>query len=605
MYSAAFQPIVDSLRTERSALLRFGLASCVGAALPMVSILLLHQFLAGVLGQGDGVSAAIAREVGTVAAIWTLAMLLLATFIASAGIGFHNEVLQQRLVRTIELGLMERLVRHLLTLSVLAIERQSHGDMLEAVREDVARARTAIVAFATMMERAVTAAALVGAAIWLSPSLAATAFPVLCLAAVPVFLIARRVRRRAYGVRRRAYKVFDVVLQVLRGIRVIKVYRGEQTEAGHAVEQMRRHTSDVIELARTLALGSVAVESFGSLSVVLVVIVGGFQVMGDRLTWPSLLAFLMAVRAAHGPLFNVNSNFLLVQRNLPAMQRLHQLLSERPAVRDSPNARPFEGPLRTVAFERVSFSYEDGAPALQDVSFEISRGEVLGIVGPSGAGKTTLLNLTARFFDPTSGAVIFNGRDVRSYRLADLYNQVAIVTQDPFLFSTTVRENIRCGRLEATDAEVEAAARAAEIHAEIVGLNDGYDTVVGSGNRTLSGGQVQRINIARAILKNAPLLILDEATSSLDSIAEARVQQAIARLMQGRTTLVAAHRLSTLRNATRILVLARGSVAGVGTHEDLMQKSPLYRRMWNTQHAGIWSSAASPPAGSVRGAGIG
>nr|AHZ45570.1 lipid A ABC exporter [uncultured bacterium] len=598
MSSAAFQPIVDSLRTERRGLLRFALASLLGAALPMASILILHQFLAGVLGEGDGVAAVLAQEVGTGAAIWTLAMLLLATFIASAGVVFHNEVLQQRLVRTVELGLMERLVRHLLTLSVLTIERQSHGDMLEAVREDVARSRMAIVALVAMAERALTAIALVCAAVWLSPSLAAIAFPVLAIAAVPVILVAQRVRRRAHGVRRRAYKVFDVVLQVLRGIRVIRVYRGEQAEAAQAVEQMRRHTAELIELTRTQALGHVAVDSFGSLSVVLVVIVGGFQVMGGHLTWPSLLAFLMAVRAAHGPLFNVNSNFLQFQRNLPALQRLHEILSMRAAVADRPDAVPFPGPLRTVAFEGVGFSYEPGVAVLQDVSFEISRGEVLGIVGPSGAGKTTLLNLTARFFDPTSGAVLFNGQDIRGYRLADLYNQVAIVTQDPFLFSTTVRENIRCGRPDASDAEVEAAARAAEIHEDIVRLPNGYDSVVGTGNRTLSGGQVQRVNIARAILKNAPLLILDEATSSLDSIAEARVQQAIARLMQGRTTLVAAHRLSTLRNATRILVLARGRIAGVGTHDDLMATSALYRRMWTTQYAGTGISQV-PAAGAI------
>jgi subfamily B ATP-binding cassette protein MsbA len=221
------------------------------------------------------------------------------------------------------------------------------------------------------------------------------------------------------------------------------------------------------------------------------------------------------------------------------------------------------------------------------VSFALAEGEVLGVVGPSGAGKTTLLNLAARLFDPTGGAVMLNNEDARHYRLAELYRHIAIVPQEPFLFSTTVRENIRCGRPSATDAEVETAARAADIHDEIVALADGYDTVVGIGHRTLSAGQTQRVNIARAILKNAPLLILDEATSSLDSLAEARVQHAITRLMHGRTTLVAAHRLSTLRHATRILVLERGQPIGLGSHTELLRDCSLYRDMWQRQSAHV------------------
>jgi ABC-type multidrug transport system fused ATPase/permease subunit len=318
--------------------------------------------------------------------------------------------------------------------------------------------------------------------------------------------------------------------------------------------------------------------------------------MQGRLTWPSLLAFLIAVRAAQGPLSEINTVILQIQRNIPGVNRLHELLAEQPTLRDGPQAIALAGSLDRVAFDRVGFAYEPGRPLLRDVSFEIRRGEILGVVGPSGAGKTTLLGLTARFFDPTAGRVLFNDRDARSYRLADLYNLLGIVTQDAFLFSTSARENIRCGRPDASDAEVEAAARAAEIHDDILRLPNGYDTMVGTGHRALSGGQAQRINIARAILKNAPLLLLDEATSSLDSIAEARVQRAIGRLMEGRTTLVVAHRLSTLRNATRILVLDRGRALNIGTHEELMRESTLYRRMWKTQHR---SDAAAQPAAPV------
>jgi len=571
------------VRVERPALVRFAVASLVGSILPMVSILILHQFLAGVLGHGGGLAAAIAETTGPRAAIWILALLLLVTFLASAASGFHTEVAQQRLVRTIELTLMERLVRHLMTLSVLVLERHSPGDLIEAVREDVIKVRILVISAATILIRALTTIALVGAAIWLSPRLAIIAFPVLVVAAIPTVIVAREVRRRATALRQGAYRVFDVILQTLRGIRVIKVYRGEQAEAARAVDHLQSHFSELLDITRLQAFGQVALESLGGLSVVIIVIVGGFQVMDGELTWPSLLAFLVAIRSTQGPLFQINSNVLLIQRNVAAVERLDRLFAEKPSPADGDDAVPFQPPVGRIAFDRVTFAYGPGAPALKDVTFEVSHGEVLGIVGPSGAGKTTLLNLTARFFDPTSGAIRINDRDMKAFRLADLYEQVAIVTQDPFLFSTTVRENIRCGRPDASDGDVIAAAAAAEIHDDIAALPEGYDTLVGTGHRGLSGGQMQRVNIARAILKNAPVLLLDEATSSLDSIAEERVQRAIARLLHGRTTLVVAHRLSTLHNATRILVLDGGRTVGLGTHAELLQTNALYRRMWQTQ----------------------
>ena len=220
---------------------------------------------------------------------------------------------------------------------------------------------------------------------------------------------------------------------------------------------------------------------------------------------------------------------------------------------------------------------------LQNVSFTVQAGETLGIVGPSGAGKTTLLSLVARFYDPTHGRVMLDGEDLRNFRLHDIYGKLAIVTQDPFLFSTSIRENILCGRPDATQEEVEAAARAGEIHDEIMAMPDGYETVVGQGGRALSRGEAQRVNVARAILKNAPILLLDEATSSLDSYSEARVQRAVDRLAEGRLAISVAHRLSTLRNATRILVLEQGQAVGLGTHTELLANCLTYRRLWEAQ----------------------
>jgi len=554
-----------------------------GSLLPMLSIVLLHQFLAGVLGTEAGLASTLSRSIGRQATLWAVALFLLATFLATAAVGFYNAVGRDRLVRKIELRVMERLVRHLMTLSVLAIDGHSPGDILEAVRQDVGRLRGTLVACANVLLRGLTAIGLVVSAVWLSPGLALISFPVLLLAALPIVTIARRVRRRAYGFRRRAYAAFDVVLQMLRGIRVIKVYGGEDTEAARAVQHLRRHFGELMEITRSQAMGRVAIDSLGGLSVVVIVIVGGFQVLDGTLTWPSLLAFLLAVRATQGPLYDLNSHVLEIQRNVASLERLDQLLSQQPSPRDEPDAIRLQAPVYHIGFDRVCFSYDAKGTVLTDLSFDVSRGEVLGIVGPTGAGKTTLLGLAARFFDPSSGTVLVNGTDAKTVKLADLYHQVAIVTQDPFLFSASVRENIRCGRPGASDADVEEAARAAEVHDEIVMLPQGYDTVVGSGQRGLSGGQIQRLNIARAILKNASLLLLDEATSSLDSLTEMRVQRALDRLMQGRTTLVVAHRLSTLRNATRLLVLDRGHIVALGPHDELLARSPFYRRMWNAQ----------------------
>jgi ATP-binding cassette subfamily B protein len=240
-------------------------------------------------------------------------------------------------------------------------------------------------------------------------------------------------------------------------------------------------------------------------------------------------------------------------------------------------------PIRSLRFDRVSFGYRGGPLILKDLSLDVKAGQRVGIVGPSGAGKTTLVSLIARFYDPSSGRVLINGRDLREYRLADLYRHMAMVTQDPFVFGTSARDNIRYGCPDATDAEVEAAARAAEIHDDLVTLPEGYDTVLGVGGRLLSGGQVQRLSVARALLKNAPLLILDEATSSLDSISEVKVQAALERLMRGRTTIVIAHRLSTLRNADLIVVLDGGRAVGLGSHESLLGECRLYRELWDTQ----------------------
>jgi ABC-type multidrug transport system fused ATPase/permease subunit len=321
-------------------------------------------------------------------------------------------------------------------------------------------------------------------------------------------------------------------------------------------------------------------------------------VLGGTLGWPELLAFLVAARAAQGPLNNVNTSYMEMQRYGASVAHIDDLLAERPEVRDAPDAEPVDRAPTLLTVDGVSFAFGDTA-VVRDVSFAVNAGETLGIAGPSGAGKTTLLNLVARFYDPSSGAVRLDGRDVRALRLADVHRQIAIVAQDPFLFASSIRDNIRCGRADATDADVEHAARVAEIHDDIVAMPNGYATIVGHGGRALSRGESQRVNIARAVLKDAPILLLDEATSSLDSFSEAKVQRAIDRLAAGRMTIAVAHRLSTLRAASRILVLEDGKVAGLGHHTELLASCAVYRRLWDAQ-AGAPASASQPRDVSLR-----
>lgn len=563
---------------------RFLITSFARTVTTIAVILLIREFLSGVLGEPRGVSATLLQGLEPTAALWIVVAALFSTFLAGSVLNYDNQVVLQRLVRLFELSLTERLLRHLLRLPVAFFESQRHGDLLESVRQDVMKTRLAVMAVLELGIQGSQVCAILVSVVYLSPRLALSSLPVLLLAAIPVWWVARSVRQRSFRARRLGFVLSDLILQIIRGIRLVKVYAGEDAETQNSIRHARRYFNEAIASTRVRSLGQVALEALGGLSIVIVTVVGGFQVLDGSLTVPELVAFLLAARTLHGPLNGLNVQFMDIQRNWASVARVRNLLDTRADVRDAVDASRFEGRLQSLSFERVSFAYAGGdRPVLQDLSFEVRSGEQVGIVGPSGAGKSTLIGLAARFHDPVDGRVLINGADVRTFKLSDIYDQVAIVTQDPFLFGTTVRDNIRYGRPTASDADVEQAARAAEIHDEICRLPDGYETVVGVGGRVLSGGQIQRVNVARALLKDAPLVLLDEATSSLDSIAEMRVQSAFNRLKEGRATLIVAHRLSTLRHATRIIVLEEGRCVGQGTHEQLLMSCPLYRTLWRTQ----------------------
>jgi ATP-binding cassette, subfamily B, bacterial MsbA len=375
-----------------------------------------------------------------------------------------------------------------------------------------------------------------------------------------------------------------VVDEVFQGIRIVKSFTREPHEIKRysaAVDKAFQAAISVLRI-RSLFGPLVAFLSFGGLAMVLWF--GGQEVLAGRLTGGGLVAFLiygLTVAGAFGSLVNLYTQF---QEALGATNRVFQLIDTAPDVQDRPDAPDLPPTEGQITLENVSFAYEDGHNVLHAINLAINPGEVIALVGPSGAGKSTLFNLIPRFYDPTSGKICVDGYDTRTITQRSLRQQIALVPQESMLFGGSIRENIRYGRLEATDDEIISAARAANAHEFITDLPNGYDTVVGERGVRLSGGQRQRVAIARALLKDARILLLDEATSSLDSESENEVQEALARLMQGRTTIIIAHRLSTIRVAHRIAVLDKGRLVELGTHEELLAKPDgLYAHLYELQ----------------------
>jgi len=325
------------------------------------------------------------------------------------------------------------------------------------------------------------------------------------------------------------------------------------------------------------------VEFLAAVSVTFIVWFGGYEVVNNEMTAGALVAFLTYAVNLANPVKRLSRVYGNLQRAMAAVDRVFAVIDLEEPIHDKPGAKPLPEIAGAVKLDKVTFEYKKGVPALSDVSLEAKPGQMIAFVGPSGAGKSTIANLIPRFYEITEGAISIDGQDIRDVTVASLREQIGIVPQETVLFSTTVRENIRYGRLDATDEEVEAAAKAANADEFIQNLPQGYDTKIGERGMNLSGGQRQRMAIARAILKNPRILILDEATSALDTESEKIVQAALDKLMVGRTSFVIAHRLSTIFNADQIFVIDGGKVSEHGTHEELLKRNGLYSYLYNIQ----------------------
>jgi ABC-type multidrug transport system fused ATPase/permease subunit len=510
-----------------------------------------------------------------------IAVAYLACSVVGGVAGFIEDYLSTWIGGRVVLALRSDLYQYLQGLSLSFYNRRRVGDLVARLTGDVATIETLLVSgVGEIVTYALRLVLYLAMLVYLSWSLSL----VVLLAAPVMFLIAlafmRRIQSAARQVRAELGDVSAVANESLSGIVAVKAFGREDFEQerfdGEAASTFRATVQ-----ARTLKA------SFGPLmdlivtaSTVAVICLGTAQYLDGQLSVGTLVAFLAYLGSVHAPLRGLAKRSNTIQAAAAGADRVFDIFDLDPSVCEPRGGLALRRATGHVVFDRVAFRYEGGRPVLDDSTIEVRPGETVALVGESGIGKTTLVSLLLRFYAPQRGRILLDGIDLATIEPASLRNLIAVVPQEPFLFSASIRENIRYGRLDASDEQVEAAARAAFADPFIRALPDGYDTAVGQRGTTLSGGQRQRVAIARALLRDAPILVLDEATAALDGASEEAVQAALERLLVGRTAIVIAHRFSTIRRADRIVVLDQGAVAGAGGHQELLATCATYRRLY-------------------------
>jgi subfamily B ATP-binding cassette protein MsbA len=498
-----------------------------------------------------------------------------------------SRFIQEYFIKTCGQLVMQRirnnLYSHSVGLSMRFFGKTSSGVLMSRILNDVGVMQASVSeVLVGILREGVTLIALIGVAFYSDWKMAGMAFIVLPVAGIPLYQVGRKIKsysKRGQG----AMGILTTVLeQTFSGIKVIKAFGTEDREIARFERENLGFYHFYRKVIKYDCASTPIIEILASFGVAAVVWYGMQRVMSGAMTQGELFSVMAAILMMYTPVKRLTRVNNVIQQAVGAAERVFEVLEEKPEIVDRPGARSL-GPVRgEVSFENVFFAY-DTEPVLKDFSVRSAVGEVVALVGPSGAGKPTIAGLLTRFYDPQQGKVCIDGVDIRDVTLESLKSNIALVDQETFLFNDTIGNNIRYGRFDASDEEVQEAARLAYADEFIAVLPEGFETSIGNRGLRLSGGQRQRICIARALLRNAPILILDEATSALDTESEAMVQKALTNLMANRTTFVIAHRLSTIMNANKIVVLENGRVREVGTHQELLKNSGLYQRLYELQ----------------------
>ncbi|MFC1512705.1 lipid A export permease/ATP-binding protein MsbA [bacterium] len=515
------------------------------------------------------------------------AAIILASFIKGIFI-YIQAYLMSFIGQRVVLDMRNQLFKHISVLSMDFYTKQPTGKLMSRITNDINIIQFSMTNVpANIIRDGVTFIFLAGLAFYLNWKLAFIALFVFPVAVYPIVKFGRKLRMVSTSSQKQMARLYNLLFETITGIKVIKAFSLEENRKHIFYSENKNFFNITMRSMRVLAMTSPIMEFIGAIAIASIIVIGGFQVSKGYLSQGDFFAFIGAIVSLYNPIKNLSNLNNVIQQSVAASNRVFEILDTKPSIYEVTEAKTLPQINKDIVFDNVTFEYIENITVLHNISFKIDKGEMIALVGPSGGGKSTIINLIPRFYDAARGRILIDGHDVSKVTLHSLLSQIGLVTQDVVLFNDSVENNIRYGKLDASFDEIVNAAKFANAHLFVEQLPEGYGTLIGEHGARLSGGQRQRIAIARAILKDPKILILDEATSALDSESERLVQEALEHLIKNRTTLVVAHRLSTIRKADRIMVIDGGRIIESGMHKDLLSKNGLYAKLYRLQFSDL------------------